>query len=484
MAYECRDGKDMYQVEYPGGRGIRWVHSFMIGGQYSDEKNAMKFRHEQRIEHERRLTAAAEASTTESADAVLPKPVIASRSYTGDALKCICQQAYSAPSEELITCSHCARKSHVKCVRSEGLTPAEQSTFQCPFCRLLLMDPFSPGFEILAFASTARNMNLPASAEGTVSMRFSLDPTTLKEWQSRRVAVSVRCVTIAAKQLRLPHGPYWPKDVTATVNAFRDVFKILPAKYGHVRREPLAKGVEDMLRPAANSISLTYSAPVDAAVTASASTQYGAPRFLFAVVAAEARGKDEILDTIRKLPLEDSAIRDLATLNRLAAKAAQLQSSDLSVESAGHEDVIKSRCPLSLCEIQTPVRGEDCEHLQPFDAESYVDVNMRLRNVEKRWRCPVCSAITRPEDLMVDSWAEQGMKWAREVRRGEALRLRLVRQGGLGSILSDFTAGGTLWELLPDEDVAGEGSEDEDESDTKRPRIGEGEAAGEVFELE
>ena len=459
IAYECRDGKDMYQVEYPGGRGVRWVHSFMIGGSYSDEKNAVKFRHEQRLEHDRRhkqqasIAESAGSMEVDNADSASVPIVSSMSSRSVESLKCVCQQLYPGPSEDLITCSSCGRKSHVKCMRAEGLQGGEATSWQCVFCRIMQMDPFSPGFELLAFASTPRNMNLPASVDGSLTMRFNVEAAQLREWQMRRVALSVRCVAIGAKGLRLPQGPLWPKEVTASVNAFRDVFKITPAKYGHVRREPMAKGIEDMVRPSANSVALHYHAPVEGL-----GGQLGAPRFLFAVVAAEARSKIQLLQGMRKPAESESRERALGILRSAVLRAAQIDSDELRVETSLDADVMRSRCPLSLCEIETAVRGEDCEHLQCFDADAYVDVNMRLRNVEKRWRCPICAKVVRPEDLAVDAWVGEAIVAGRKESGRDSIRLRL---GSVGN-----------WEVLPEEDAQGEGSEDEDDVGPaiKRPR--------------
>jgi len=382
-----------------------------------------------------------------------------------ESLKCICQQVYATANEEIITCSVCTRRSHLKCVRADGIRESELISWQCPFCRLLYMDPFSPGLEIVAYAITPRNMNLPSSVDGTLAMRFSIDPSQLKEWQAKKIGLSVRSIVISHKSLRLAQGPLWPKEVTASVNSFRDVFKILPAKYGHVRREPLAKSIDDLIRPNSNTVNLHYHSPVE--------TTAQAPRFLFAVIAAENRGKTQLLGELRRPGVEEARERDAAILRMLQIRAAQMQSAELQVDqSSWDSDIMRSRCPISLCEIEVPARGADCEHLQTFDAEAFIDVNMRVRNVEKRWRCPVCSKVAKPETLEVDSFVAEGISRARLADpEAGTIRLQLLLTPN------------PHWEVLPEEAAQGEESEDE-QDEPKRSRVSEPEGREVVFDLE
>lgn len=57
----------------------------------------------------------------------------------------------------------------------------------------------------------------------------------------RKYNVAVRCVAVANKRSHVTNGPLWPLEVRASVNNYRDVFRISPGKYGHVRREVTSK---------------------------------------------------------------------------------------------------------------------------------------------------------------------------------------------------------------------------------------------------
>ena len=136
------------------------------------------------------------------------------------------------------------------------------------------------------------------------------------------------------------------------------------------------------------------------------------------------------------------------------------QTQELLIETKADFDIVNTRCPLSLWEISTPVRGLECEHLQCYDADAYVDVNIKTRNVEKRWQCPVCSKLVRPEDLIVDEFLAEGMKTAKE-------ELKINAEEGL---MKRFKLHSGRWEVLADEELEGEGSDDEDEPDGSAKR--------------
>ncbi|MEN2498810.1 MAG: Zinc finger MIZ domain-containing protein 1 [Marteilia pararefringens] len=68
------------------------------------------------------------------------------------------------------------------------------------------------------------------------------------------------------------------------------------------------------------------------------------------------------------------------------------------------ESITISRdCPISKKPIRIPVRGIHCNHLQCFDLESYLYLNL----VRSLWRCPICFSNTIFEKLEVDDFIMQ-----------------------------------------------------------------------------
>jgi len=44
--------------------------------------------------------------------------------------------------------------------------------------------------------------------------------------------------------------------------------------------------------------------------------------------------------------------------------------------------------------------------VQVFDLQAYVAVNQRMRSLDKRWTCPVCAVPLRPDDVILDPFAQ------------------------------------------------------------------------------
>ena len=55
-------------------------------------------------------------------------------------------------------------------------------------------------------------------------------------------------------------------------------------------------------------------------------------------------------------------------------------------------------CPLSQGRISIPIRGEKCEHISCFDADSY----FKYQRFVGTWKCPICNRDCPPEELYID----------------------------------------------------------------------------------
>jgi hypothetical protein len=68
--------------------------------------------------------------------------------------------------------------------------------------------------------------------------------------------------------------------------------------------------------------------------------------------------------------------------------------------------MLKPLCPVSHCPIEESAIGRHCNHVQVFDLQAYIAVNQRMRSLDKRWTCPVCAAALRPDDVLLDPFAQ------------------------------------------------------------------------------
>ncbi|KAF4738695.1 hypothetical protein FOZ62_009338, partial [Perkinsus olseni] len=524
LDYKIENGKERYQVEYPHGRGVKWVAPFAIGGQYKQDMATAKIRYQQQQDQSQKLraqlegpgsgpamdglhgtggsgTAGGPSSSTPGRQRRLTLAQQQMNASTGAGagrlgaafgvgntaqVKCICFGGAGVGDSEFVTCSSCCRKSHCKCVRAD----AEATDFVCPFCRMLNMDPFEAGLDLLGFVASARNMTAPSAVESTLSMRLNVTSNQIREWQAKKYNVAVRCVAVAHKRSHITSGPLWPLELRASVNNYRDVFRISPGKYGHVRREVTSKYIDDVLRPNNNVVHITYKTGYDPNQPAqSAAAQ--PPRFFFGVVVTKQVSPEELLASVVQPSLEKCRRQDLDIVTDLVCRsslvgigakwngimggiskegiassgalrlgrkrARELQDDDLQIDTRAVHDILQTKCPISLCEIELPARGCDCEHLQTFDAKAYIDINKLTANVDKRWQCPICAKPCRPNKLVLDKFALEALKNARATADTAASddeesfnkRMRLDEEG--------------RWEVLPDEDLEGEESESEED---------------------
>lgn len=65
-----------------------------------------------------------------------------------------------------------------------------------------------------------------------------------------------------------------------------------------------------------------------------------------------------------------------------------------------------TKCPISHCPITVPVRGNQCEHIQPIDLSSYLVSTTTLRFTN----CPLCDKVMRMSELVIDRPLYQGLR--------------------------------------------------------------------------
>jgi hypothetical protein len=104
-----------------------------------------------------------------------------------------------------------------------------------------------------------------------------------------------------------------------------------------------------------------------------------------------------------------------------------------------------------MARIDTPAFGRACKHMQTFDLDAYLHVNSTILCLATRWKCPVCSSLIRPEDIVVDPLAR------RLLAATEADAVRIEPDGTIVTVGS-----------LQDED---ENDDEEDEEQEPRPAL-------------
>ncbi|CAO3596833.1 unnamed protein product [Absidia cylindrospora] len=138
----------------------------------------------------------------------------------------------------------------------------------------------------------------------------------------------------------------------------------------------------------ANPADLTYSCHL--------SSRRNAIEFVYAHTVKPYIGTVELVkrfpvpEIVKKLKAT-SIISKQETLQRLQQREAD---SDIVLES----ETISTKCPLGFTRIKTPSRSRKCQHLQCFDATTFLLMNQQTPT----WCCPICNR-------KMESWEEVGV---------------------------------------------------------------------------
>ncbi|KAL2201566.1 PINIT domain-containing protein [Corynascus similis CBS 632.67] len=126
----------------------------------------------------------------------------------------------------------------------------------------------------------------------------------------------------------------------------------------------------------ANNVELTY-----------ALTQ---KKFYLALVVCKAIPIETLVSQIQKRIRKESVIAEITK-----------KASDPDVIATSQN--LSLKCPLSYMRLKLPCRGVSCNHIQCFDATSY----LQLQEQGPQWLCPICNKPAPFEQLAIDEYARQ-----------------------------------------------------------------------------
>ncbi|VDM03193.1 unnamed protein product [Schistocephalus solidus] len=120
--------------------------------------------------------------------------------------------------------------------------------------------------------------------------------------------------------------------------------------------------------------------------------------FFYAVYLARKRSTRELCEALRRHSFQTASVTKQKIIEKLASTAAStntMEDADLVIENTLPVQLL---CPLSKCRIDLPVRGHNCQHIQCYDANTYLLINER----KPAWKCPVCDVPAPFHELLVD----------------------------------------------------------------------------------
>ena len=100
--------------------------------------------------------------------------------------------------------------------------------------------------------------------------------------------------------------------------------------------------------------------------------------------------------------LEAKGVRNPDYTRALIKEKLNDQDSEIATTSCK----VSLACPLGKNRMRIPARASTCDHLQCFDAQTYLMMNER----KPKWNCPVCNKTAEPISLQIDGFFQDLVK--------------------------------------------------------------------------
>jgi len=271
--------------------------------------------------------------------------------------------------------------------------PIPKSRF-CPRCRFSRGDPFKPA--LVLGITHARG----TEREG-ITLQADLNPVL----DGMPFEVEVRCLTDNPSwKYDLKHS--WPDSGVSLflLEGYREtrLLKVNPVQ-GEDKRAEEDNQPYNVTR---YCMRMPHESNRPLIIKAKFNHKKGDPGFYLAVVSVKQKRPEEILAEVNAQQ-PDIKIRYEKDLRRVNAWVnAHRPDRGENEISCCEPPVLNLTCPISMMRMSTCARGEDCEHLQPFDLESFVRT-MEYTPAKSAWLCPICVRACLPHKLVLDAYGQQ-----------------------------------------------------------------------------
>ena len=211
------------------------------------------------------------------------------------------------------------------------------------------------------------------------SIRFTLTEADIEGIKNSKFSVLLLCTSISDPKLFQTSVLQYPQQPEIRINqALMQVnVRGLKGKPGTARAPDITK-----------MLSLQTQLPNKVDVTVQDVTQpFGMFAYLVRPVKLEA-----LVEAIK----ERSHISKESTIQKVIS-----ENNDDDVQAIS--TVLSLKCPLSYCRISLPVRSVYCDHMECFDASSF----LMLQQQATTWTCPICNKALHYSALAVDEYLQE-----------------------------------------------------------------------------
>jgi len=212
-----------------------------------------------------------------------------------------------------------------------------------------------------------------------------------------------------------PHVDYLPHDIKVIVNGKElPPCDMVPASHAGVKPRPIAKPItiSDYLMPRSHTQSQNPTF-CDMLMLqwyhCDGSKGRVTPNMSFVICVVRSHNFQEAGDRVRKLKKARAIEKTLSLLKQKISGTAGDDEDAVKMSSMK----IKLTDPILMTLIKTPVRFDQCQHLDCFDVDSYLHMNFK----KPAWSCPICAKRYPFGTLRRDAWMEKLMADAGEGTR-------------------------------------------------------------------
>jgi hypothetical protein len=246
----------------------------------------------------------------------------------------------------------------------------------------------SPFFRLKSLVHGLPQAAWPSEGRGVCTHRFVLsddDARLLASLDQMQVyllcgVANTRAASTSSAYIQFPH----PIEFHVNGTLFTESVKGIKNKIGTARPAKITKHIKPP--PHRNHIEMVYLNTKET--------------YLLYCYIVETVTCEEILQNV----LHNAHIPVDATRNQIAREYNGMDDGDddIIVETLS----VSLRCPLTYARMKYPCKSIFCEHIQCFDALSFIQLQEQLPS----WQCPICSKLVQVKDLAISDYYSEVLR--------------------------------------------------------------------------
>jgi hypothetical protein len=152
-------------------------------------------------------------------------------------------------------------------------------------------------------------------------------------------------------------------------------------------------------------------------------------QYVFAVEVMEVTGFAQLRSRVQSLPAAES--------RALIQKRLSPATNDEEITIVSDSLTVSLMDPFSALIIDVPARSRNCDHLDCFDLDTFLDTRKSVSGplpMNDRWFCPICKADARPQFLFVDCFFTEVLQEITRQNRVEGAQAIEIKPDGSWSL--------------------------------------------------